>query len=175
MRSLLLPGFAAALFPVVPMIRAEPKPLNDPTIVAIFDAANSYDIETSELALEKSTSKAVKDLAQQFVNDHKAVRQQGRDLAKKLNLTPTAPEQFDLATAHSKALRDLRSKSGADFDQAYAAHEVAFHQAVLDAVTSTLLPAIKNPELKAFVETVGPHFQGHLEAAKRLQQKITAG
>jgi putative membrane protein len=76
MRSLLLPVFAAALFPVVPMITAEPKPLNDPTIVAIFDAANSYDIETGELALEKSTSKDVKDLAQQFVNDHKAVRQQ---------------------------------------------------------------------------------------------------
>jgi len=94
------------------------------------------------------------------VNDHKAVRQQGRDLARKLSVTPTAPE--------------LRGKSGRDFDRAYAAHEVAFHQAVLDAVQGTLLPAIKNAELKAFVEKVGPAFQGHLEAAKQLQKRLTA-
>ena len=108
------------------------------------------------------------------MNDHKAVRQQGRDLARKLSVTPTAPEHFDLADAHAKAMAELRGKSGRDFDRAYAAHEVAFHQAVLDAVQGTLLPAIKNAELKAFVEKVGPAFQGHLEAAKQLQKRLTA-
>jgi putative membrane protein len=175
MRSLLLPIIAATtLFPAGSVLRPTQKPLNDATIVAIFDAANTYDIEAGKLALEKSQTKEVRDLAQHFVNDHKAVRQQGRDLAKKLSLTPTAPEHFDLADAHAKAMAELRGKSGADFDQAYAAHEVVFHQAVLDAVSSSLLPAIKNPELKAFVEMVGPAFLGHLEAAKQLQRRLTA-
>ena len=71
-------------------------------------------------------------------------------------------------------MKVLRAKSGADFDQAYATHEVNFHQAVLDAVKGTLLPAIKNAELKAFVEKVGPAFGGHLEAAKQLQTRVTA-
>ena len=150
------------------------KPLDDPTIVAIFDAANTYDIETGELALTRAKARVVKDLARQFVNDHKAVRQQGRDLAQKLSVTPTAPEHFDLAQAHGKAMAELRSKTGAEFDRAYAAHEVAFHQAVLDAVRSTLLPAIQNEELRTFVEQVGPHFLGHLEAAKQLQKRLTA-
>jgi putative membrane protein len=173
MRSLLFPTIAiAALAYLVP--RPGASGLDDPTIVAIFDAANTYDIETGELALQKSHTKAVRDLASHFVNDHKAVRQQGRDLAKKLSVTPTPPEHFDLAEQHAKAMKDLRSKSGADFDRAYAAHEVAFHQAVLDAIKGTLLPAIKNPELKTFVETVGPAFLGHLEAAKRLQKKVMA-
>lgn len=148
--------------------------LDDPTIVAIFDAANTFDVETSQLALKTSRNKAVRDLAQQFMNDHKAVRQQGRDLAKKLSVTPTAPKPFGLAEAHTKAMKDLQSKSGAEFDQAYITHEVNFHQAVLDAVTGTLLPAIKNAELKAFVEKVGPAFGGHLEAAKQLQKRLTA-
>jgi putative membrane protein len=69
-------------------------------------------------------------------------------------------------------MKELRGKSGADFDKAYAANEVAFHQAVLDAVQTTLLPAIKNAQLKAFVEKVGPAFQGHLEAAKQLEKKL---
>ena len=33
---------------------------------------------------------------------------------------------------------------------------------------------IKNPELKAFVQKVGPAFQAHLDAAKKLAQKYGA-
>ena len=171
MRVLLFPAVAlSALAYLAP--RPSSAALDDPTIVAIFDAANTYDVETGELALRRSSTKAVRDLAQQFVNDHKAVRQQGRDLAKKLSVTPTPPKDFALAAEHAKAMKELGAKSGAEFDRAYAVREVAFHQAVLDAVTGTLLPAIKNPELKSFVEKVGPAFQGHLEAAKQLQKQL---
>jgi putative membrane protein len=71
-------------------------------------------------------------------------------------------------------MKELRGKSGAAFDRAYAKHEVEYHQAVLDAVKNTLLPAIQNAELKAFVEKVGPAFQAHLEAAKQLQKTLDA-
>jgi putative membrane protein len=152
--------------------------LDDPTIVAIFDAANTYDVETGRLALQQSHTKAVRDLAQQFIHDHTAVRQQGRDLAKRLGVTPTPPKENPLAHDHELAVKELRGKTGAAFDQAYAAEEVRYHQQVLDAVSSTLLPAVKNAELRAFVEKVGPAFQGHLEAAKQLQKQLataTAG
>ena len=151
-----------------PVVRA----LDDPTIVAIFDAANTFDIETGELALTRSHSKAVRDLATQFIHDHTAVRQQGRDLAKKLGVKPTPPAEFALADAHKKTIAELRTKSGADFDKAYANAEVVYHQAVIDAIDQTLLPAIKNDELKAFVQKVGPAFLGHLEAAKQLQKQV---
>jgi putative membrane protein len=173
MRALLFSALALLTLGQVPPANAQAA-LDDPTIVAIFDAANTYDIETGQLALQKSHTKAVRDLAQQFLNDHKAVRQQGRDLAKKLGVTPTPPKEFALADAHAKAKKELEGKSGADFDEAYIDHEVAFHQAVLDAVKGTLLPAIKKAELKAFVEKVGPAFAGHLEAAKQLQRQLTS-
>jgi predicted outer membrane protein len=51
---------------------------------------------------------------------------------------------------------------------------VAYHQAVIDAINQKLLPAIKNPELRAFVQKVGPAFQAHLDAAKKLAQKYGA-
>jgi putative membrane protein len=170
----------ALLFALGAMLGAPPTnpALDDATIVAIFDAANGYDIETGQLALQKSHTKAVRDLAQQFINDHTAVRQQGRDLAKRPKVTPTPPKENPLAHDHEQALKQLRSKSGAEFDRAYADEEVRYHQAVLDAVSSTLLPAVQNADLKAFVEKVGPAFQGHLEAAKQLQKQLaqaTAG
>jgi putative membrane protein len=169
MRAVLALPFALALAAfATPVSRS----IDDPTIVAIFDAANTFDIETGELALKQSRTQAVRDLATQFIHDHSAVRQQGRDLAKKLGVTPTPPAESALADAHKKAMAELRTKSGAEFDKAYADHEVAYHQAVLDALNQTLIPAIQNAELKGFVEKVGPAFLGHLEAAKQLQKKV---
>lgn len=162
----------ASLLLLAAFARPATPALDDPTIVAIFDAANTFDIETSGLALARSHTKAVRDLATQFVNDHTAVRQQGRDLAKKLGVTPTPPAKLDLIDAHKKAMADLRTKSGAEFDKAYAETEVAYHQAVIDAIDQTLLPAIQNPELKALVEKVAPAFQAHLLAAKQLQKTV---
>lgn len=146
--------------------------LDDATIVAIFDAANTYDIETGHLALQKSKNPAVKKLATQFIHDHKQLQQQGRDLAKKLGVTPTPPSNFELTTAHQKAIDELRGKSAADFDRTYAQDEVDYHQAVIDAINQQLLPAVQNAELKALIVKVGPAFQGHLEAAKRLQSQL---
>ncbi len=146
--------------------------LTDPNIVAVFDAANTADIETSTLAVSRSKNKDVRELAQSFVDAHQSVRQQGRDLAKKLGVVPVLPAGDQGATQLAAALAALRAKTGAEFDRAYLDHEIAFHQAVIDAVTKTLLPAIQNAELKAFVEKVAPAFGGHLEMAKSLRAKL---
>ena len=156
---------------------ASAKPaIDDPTIVAIFDAANTWDIEAAQVALQKSHSKDVRDFAKMMAHDHRAVRQMGRDLAKKLQVTPTPPgKDFALAQDHAAIMKTLRStKKGAAFDKAYIDNEVAFHQAVIDAMTSTLLPATQNAELKQLETTVAPNFQAHLMAAKKLQGELVA-
>lgn len=148
--------------------------LDDPTIVAIFDAANTADIETGDLAAQRGSSKEVRDLGAMFARDHRAVRQQGRDLAKKLGVTPTPPKGDKSAEEHAKVMAELKGKSGVEFDKAYLAHEVAFHKAVIDAVKQTLLPAIQNEELKALVEKVAPAFQAHMMAAQRLEDQLAS-
>ena len=177
-----------ALAGAVTMIAAQParaqgtaaasaKPaIDDPTIVAIFDAANTWDIEAAQVALQKSRSKDVRSFAKMMAHDHKAVRQMGRDLAKKLKVTPTPPgKDFALYQAHLAAMKTLRAtKRGPALDKAYIDNEVAFHQAVIDAVTTTLLPATQNAELKQLETTVAPNFQAHLLAAKKLQGELVA-
>ena len=148
--------------------------LDDPTIVAIFDAANTADIETGELAAKKGSSKEVRDFGAMLARDHKMVRQQGRDLAAKLKVTPTPPADDASAKAHAKAMKELSALSGKAFDKAFLAHEVAFHKAVIDAVTSTLLPAIQNAEVKDLVVKVAPAFQAHMLAAESLGKKIAS-
>jgi len=164
---------AVTLIAARPGVKANAA-LDDPTIVAIFDAANTADIETGELAAKKGSSKEVRDFGAMLARDHKMVRQQGRDLAAKLKVTPTPPADDASAKAHAKAMKDLRSLSGTAFDKAFLAHEVAFHKAVIDAVTSTLLPAIQNAELKDLVVKIAPAFQAHMLAAESLGKKIAS-
>jgi len=146
--------------------------LDDPTIVAIFDAANTYDIETGSLARSRAHSKDVREFGEMLVRDHGNVRQQGRDLAASLKVTPTPPKDFALATAHVEAVRQLRALKGDAFDRAFLRHEIDFHNAVIDAVTKTLLPAIQNAQLKDLVTKIAPAFVAHRDRAQMLLDNL---
>lgn len=167
---------AAELVPAASAAEAPPAPpaptLDDATIVAIFDAANTADIETGRLAAERGSSKTVRDFGAMLVHDHTAVRQRGRDLAGRLGVTPTPPAGDASAAAHNQAMAQLRSKRGVEFDKAFLEHEVAFHQGVIDAVESTLLPAIQNAEVRQLVVEVAPAFEAHRLAAANLRSKL---
>jgi putative membrane protein len=151
--------------------RAQAAKLDDPTIIAIFDAANTWDIETGQLAVKKGSDKTVKDFGAMLVRDHTNVRQQGRDLATKLKVTPTPPKDFALAKVHAAAMKKLEGLDGKEFDKAFLQNEVDYHQAVIDAVNSSLLPSLQNAEAKDLVTKVAPAFAAHRDAAKNLIAK----
>lgn len=169
---------AAAAWTSAPVRRVDPAPahrvaaIDDATILAIFDAANTWDIETAGLGEKKGTTKEIRDLAHQFVRDHGVVRKQGRDLAAKLKLHGSAPAGFALAKDHADAMATLRSDKGAAFDRAFLEHEVRYHKAVIDAVQQTLLPGATSPEVKKLLTDVAPAFQAHMIAAQNILDKL---
>jgi putative membrane protein len=167
-----LAAVATAVLAIAPAARAQAAKLDDPTIIAIFDAANTWDMETGALAAKKGTTADIRQFGAMLVRDHSAVRQQGRDLVKKLGVHPTPPKDFAMATQHADAMRTLQSKRGAAFDRAFLEHEVAFHKAVIDAVTTSLLPALHNQEAKDLVTKVAPAFQAHMAAAQDKLDKL---
>jgi len=148
--------------------------IDDAAIVGIFDAANTWDIATGSLAASKGSRQDVKDLGAMLARDHKAVQKQGRDLAAKLGVKPTpVAADFALKKDYEETMKKLGGLKGIAFDKAFLEHEVAYHQAVIDAVKTTFLPAIKNAELKAFVEKVAPAFEAHRVAAANLLAKLS--
>ena len=154
---------------------ATPVPqLDEAAVVAIFDLANTADIETGRLAAERAQNKEVRDYGVMLSQVHTEVRQKGRDLAKKLGVTPALPADDQSARNHAAVVARLNTLKGAEFDRAFLEHERAFHAAVLAAVKTTLLPAIKNSELKDFVVSLAPAFEAHQLMAEHLLKK-TAG
>lgn len=149
------------------------RPLDDAAIVGIFDAANTWDVSTGSLASSRAAGAPVREFGAMLARDHKMLQQQGRDLAKKLGVTPTpVPADFALLKDYNATMKRLRGLSGGAFDCAFLEHEVAYHEAVIDAVTHQFLPAIHNAELKAFVQKVAPAFEGHMRAAQAQLDKL---
>ena len=155
-----------------PAAEAPAPALDDATIVAIFDNANTVDIQTGKLAAERGSSNEVRQFGAMLARDHAMVRQQGRDLAKKLGVTPTPPAADRSAQEQAAVIRRLSSLRGAEFDHAFLQREVQFHKDVIAAIETTLLPAIKNEELRALVVKVAPAFQAHLAMAENLLTRV---
>ncbi|HJU91095.1 MAG TPA: DUF4142 domain-containing protein [Gemmatimonadaceae bacterium] len=147
--------------------------LTDANIAAIVLAANTIDIKNAELALQKSQNPEIRKFAQQMVTDHNGVNNAAVELATKLKLTPVPNET---STGLTKGADDTRAalakKSGAEFDRAYIANEVAYHKTALGAVDSALIPSASNAELKALLVSVRPAFVAHTEHAEMVSKAV---
>ena len=159
---------ALALFAGFGGAQAADKP-TDPQIAHIAYTAGLVDIAAAEQALKISKNDAVIAFANNMVTDHKAVNDLALALVKKLGVTPEDNDTSkSIAAGGAVKLAELGKLSGADFDKAYAANELAYHQTVNGAVSTLLIPSASNAELKALLETGLKIFQGHEEHAKAM-------
>ena len=145
----------------------------DAQIAAIVVTANQVDIDAGKLAASKSSNKEVKEFAQRMVTDHTGVNKAATELVTRLKVKPESnATSSKLKESGEATLKRLNALKGAEFDKAYAANEVTYHQSVLDALDNTLIPGAKNPELKALLVKVRPAFVAHLEHAKHLHASL---
>ena len=148
--------------------------LNDAQIASAVVGANQIDVDYAKIAIAKSKNKDVINFANAMIKDHEAIIKSATALCQNLGVTPD--DNNDLTQGLSKQATDTKAKlntlSGADFDKAYIDNEVAFHDAVIKAVTNTLIPQAQNSELKQTMIDVSPLLNHHLEMAKEAQAKI---
>ena len=170
-------GFASFVFVAGALVAttafASSQAITDAQIASIVVTANQVDIDAGTLASAKAQSAEVKAFGKLMVTDHGGVNKQATELVTKLKVTPEDnPTSQNLKAGGDENMSKLRALKGAAFDKAYIDHEVAYHQAVLDAVDKTLIPNAKNDELRALPVKVRPAFVAHLEHAKHVQASL---
>lgn len=154
-------------------VAASAQGINDAQIASIVVTANQVDIDAGNVAKTRASDPKVKEFAQRMVTDHSGVNKQAVALATKLKVTPEDnPTSQSLKSGGDANIAKLKTLKGADFDKAYIEHEVDYHQAVLDAVDKTLIPGVKNEELKTLLVKTRPAFVAHLEHAKHVQAEL---
>lgn len=166
-------GLAMAISLGLAATAAQAEGPTDPQIASIVVTANTVDIDAGKLAVKRSHSKDVREFAQRMITDHTGVNKSAVDLVTKLKVTPedNATSQ-SLKSGGAENVHNLTMLKGAAFDKAYVDHEVAYHEQVLGAVDTVLIPNAANAELKALLVQVRPAFVAHLEHAKRIQASL---
>jgi putative membrane protein len=163
--------FATALLAITAPAFAQAP--NDAQIASIVVTANQVDIDAGKLAETRAATADVKQFAKLMVADHTGVNKQAVDLVTRLKVTPQDNDTSkSLKDGGDKNLASLKTLKGAAFDKAYVDHEVAYHQAVLDAIDKTLIPNASNADLKALLVKVRPAIASHLEHAQHLQASL---
>jgi putative membrane protein len=146
--------------------------VTDAQIAAIVVTANQVDIDAGRFAAAKSSDANVKAFANTMVTDHTAVNQSAVALVTKLKVTPVENDTSRaLKAGGEQNLAQLQKLEGEALDKAYVDHEVAYHEQVIAAIDTVLIPNAENAELKALLVAVRPAFIEHLNHAKHLQAR----
>ncbi len=153
------------------MAQGEKSELSDAEIASIAVVANQIDIDFAEIAKERSNDEEVLGLANTMATDHQMVIDRAVDLVTRLGVTPQDNAGSQSLNKDAQATRErLRDLPQEEFDKEYIDNEVAYHEKVIAAVESLLIPQARNAELKSLLEEVLPVLEGHLEHAKMVRK-----
>lgn len=132
-------------------------------------AGGIAEVETSRLALEKSSSADIKAFADMMITDHSKANDELAALAKKHDIE--VPDSTTLVKQAKEKILDLRDES---FDAAYANNQVKAHEDTIElfkkeANTVTDDKTKGATDLKGFAQKMLPALEKHLQMAKKLK------
>lgn len=164
-------GFAiAALLSTAAFAAVEPKPANDaspamvvdtPTFVTTVMAANAFEIQSSQLAEQKSGSADVKDVAKMIIADHTNAEKKLESLVDKPAAAPALPPK------QQKMLDQLNAASGKDFDTLYADIQAQAHMEAI-ALFRTYAGSGDDQNVVGFAKETLPKLETHASHVKML-------
>lgn len=155
--SLFLIAFGAACSSAMAKDTVDPAKFVDEA-----SAAGVAEIETAKLALQKSTTPAVKTFAQEIINDHSAANKQLVGIAQKKGLKVATEAEL---TAKAKTLI-LKQRDGESFDEAYANNQVKAHKDAIELFNKAAVSP--DVDLASFAVATIPKLEHHLHAAEAL-------
>jgi putative membrane protein len=133
--------------------------------------ANEAEIQEAKDAASKASNPQVKRFAAKLVHDHTQNEQEARAIAKRLGVNLTAGAGA-ASESQSAAMGEMAGKTGAEFDRAFLEHQVQLHQQNIDKIEHQMLPAAKDPQLKAYLQKTDKAMKTHLQLAQQLEQQL---
>lgn len=121
-------------------------------------SSDQYEIESSQLALQKSKNAAVRQFAQQMIDQHRASTQK---LQTAVSGAAIAAPAATMLAAHQSKLEELREASAADFDEEYVEQQREAHAEALKLHQAMTSMANAPAQLASFAREAVPVVQGH--------------
>jgi putative membrane protein len=169
-------GLLMGLFLIAsPVLAADPprlatmRPMPAVTTEAFVQrtaSGNSFEIESSKLAVAKTSSSAVRAFAEQMIEDHAEAGDSFRTVLSQIGMKLPSDE---LDAPRRMIIDNLKSKQAADFDKEYVQAQYNTH-----AETVLMFQAYAvggdNDRLRKFATDLLPQMQAHLDNVKKLRK-----
>ena len=126
--------------------------------------ANLAEIKMGQLAQTKGVSEDVKSYGKTLVSDHEASDKKVVDLSAKQGVTLKAEKAGFMERMN---MRNLRSKTGAEFDKEFAKGMVDDHKKNIEDLQSAQKAALPQ-EVKELIGDTLPTLQKHLAMAQKI-------
>jgi putative membrane protein len=122
------------------------------------------EVQLGQLALKRGSSDAVKQYAQQMIDEHTRVNEKLMAIATQKGVTPPKA----IAPKHEKVRAKLSKLSGKSFDQAYMKEAGIKAHTEQAALFQRQAQQGQDPDLKAFAAQTLPAVQQHLQEAQAM-------
>jgi putative membrane protein len=128
--------------------------------------AGMFEVQSSELALQKHPDRDTKPFANRMIKDHTALDRQLKSVVSRSKANVELPTALD--PDHQKMLDDLRGLSGKEFDEAYDKDQLEGHEQAVQLFREYSQNG-DNKEIKRWAAKTLPHLQQHLAMAEKLK------
>jgi putative membrane protein len=162
-------GLAAAARASDSIMPKEAKTLShgDKGFIMMAARASTNEVALSQLADSRGASPEVKSFAQMMITDHGQANSDLQALAMSKGIDITKP----VDKGKMDDVSSLSSKSGTDFDKAYAGKMVSVHDGAVELFKKEASEG-KDPDVVAFVKRYVDTLSMHLEHAKARRKTV---
>lgn len=163
---------AVASFAFVSMAHAQ-NYNNAPEVVSTLYSINKAQIETAQIAKNKTINDSVLKFANKMINEHKNAQTKLDQIAKnnKINKISSADARTIRGEAR-KAMRAMKKVNGITFDQTYMDYVINSHKKALNVINDYILPRVHNAELKDYTLAMRQNVMNHLQEAQQIRMNI---
>lgn len=132
--------------------------------VMMAGASDLYEIQSSQMAVQRATRPEVRQYAQMLIQHHQMTTRQVMAAARAAGMNPRPPM---LMPMQRQMLNQLRGASGSNFDRTYVLQQVPAHEMAL-ALHSNYARSGDRPQLRAVASQAVPVVTQHLQQARQM-------
>lgn len=121
--------------------------------------SNKFEIASSELALERTKSSAVRQFAQHMIEDHEKAAEELKTAVENSELGVGMPDTLD--DKHAEMMQELGEAEGTEFDRQYVEMQVAAHQEAVQLFEDYVDADDASAAVQQFAKQTLPVLQEH--------------
>ncbi len=147
---------------------AQSQQISAADFVSQAAASNQFEIQSSQIAQQKSQNDQVKQFAQRMIQDHTAAGDRLRSTVQGIQGV-TMPSNLD--QRHQQMVQMLQNASGAGFDRNYVQMQVSGHRDTANLFERYAQNG-DNEQLKQFAQQTLPTLRQHLQSIEQIQNAL---